>query len=325
MDHIRLPQLYSPFPSGLNLHADSVGRETIAWARHFNLVTEDIVERRLATTHIGGLVGRVYLSTPRAQLQLLADWTTWLFLQDDQCDELGISKQPTQLQAIHARSLAVLRGAHPTLQDRPLTHALSNLRLRMLQYADAEWMSRFIASFEECLTASIWEATNRARGTTPDVTTYLQQRALTGGLYPYIVLIELTEQIHLPRQAREHPTVERLTLMAVNVVCWANDILSLAKEIKQGDVHNLVLTLQHKHRLTLQEALERAAALHDTEVRAFIDLELRLPSFGAPVDAALKQYIAILRSWMRGNLDWSYTSGRYLATAEVPGELAHAA
>jgi 5-epi-alpha-selinene synthase len=99
--------------------------------------------------------------------------------------------------------------------------------------------------------------------------------------------------------------------MANNVVCWSNDIISLDKEMKRGDVHNLVLALRCEHQLVLQEAIDHAGELHDAEVRAFIDLEPRLPSFGAAVDAELARYVVILRSWMRGNLDWSHASGRY--------------
>jgi hypothetical protein len=54
-------------------------------------------------------------------------------------------------------------------------------------------------------------------------------------------------------------------------------------------------------------------ALHDAQVRAFIDLEFNVPVFGAVIDHDLQRYIGILRSWMRGNLDWAISSGRYLA------------
>ena len=190
-----------------------------------------------------------------------------------------------------------------------------DLRERIRARAAPGAMARCVQSVEEFFAACVWEATNRKQGITPDVATYIKMRPFSGGLYTYINLIEIIEQITLPRRVREHPTVQRLTLTANNVVCWTNDIVSLAKELKQGDVHNLVLALQHKHRLTLQEAMDRAAALHAAEVRAFIDLELRLPSFGTVLDSQVKAYSSVLRSWMRGNLDWSYTSGRYFQAA----------
>lgn len=308
---ITLPTLFCPFASTLNRHAEVVERTTIEWADRFQLLEDPHVRRRLGGVRVGWLVSHAYPNASREDLQLMTDWTTWLFLQDDQCDENGIGKQPEQLGIIHARSLEILRGAQPSANDRVLSHALLNLRQRMEQYGMQGWMPRFIATFENSLNASVWEATNRQRKVIPDVATYIRYRAFTGGLYTHIVLQELTEHLQLPATIREHPTIVQLTRMAVNVVCWANDLFSLMKEITQGDVHNLVLSLQHKHQLSLQEAVDRAAALHDTEVRAFIELTLRVPSFGMEVDVELKRYIAILRSWMRGNLDWSYMSGRY--------------
>lgn len=320
MEQFVVPELYCPFPPALNQHAETVDQQSIEWALRFNLLSEECTLKRVRATRIGWLIARAYTGTPLLELQLLCDWTTWLFLQDDQCDELGVGKDPVSLAAMHSRSLAVLRGAPLVAADRPLTHALADLRQRMRQLGDDAWMQRFVATFENSLSASVWEATNRANGVTPDVSTYIKMRAFTGGLYTLIELIEITEQLHLPPEVRKHPVIKRLTRMASNVVCWANDIMSLAKEIKQGDVHNLVLTLRHKHHLTLQEALDRATALHDAEVRAFIDLELRLPSFGTAVDEDVLRYVSILRGWMRGNLDWSYASQRYMMTLLAPVE-----
>jgi 5-epi-alpha-selinene synthase len=96
-----------------------------------------------------------------------------------------------------------------------------------------------------------------------------------------------------------------------NVVCWANDIISLEKEVQRGDVHNLVLVLQQKLDLSLQEAIDRAAEMYNAEIQTFVKLEPHLPSFGKPVDANLRTFVSVLRTRMRGNLDWSLESGRY--------------
>jgi hypothetical protein len=58
------------------------------------------------------------------------------------------------------------------------------------------------------------------------------------------------------------------------------------------------------------------ARLVEQEVERFIALENDLPSFGAEADGLVRRFMAVLRSWMRGNLDWSYESGRYQTTAE---------
>lgn len=317
LDRIILPELFCPFPSALNPAVEAVERHTNEWVRRFNLLPGEGAYRHFGAMRIGWLVARAYPNTALEQLQFLSDWTAWLFIQDDQCDELRIGKQPEELANIHAHFIDILSGMPPYNQDSPLAHALRDLRERIEPQASETCLLRFIHKVKEFFAGYFWEATNRANNIIPDVVTYMRMRLYTGGLYTYLELFEITEHLYLPLGVREHPTVQRLTQAALNAVCWTNDIFSLAKEMKQGDVHNLVLTLQHKHRLTLQEAIDRAAALHDAEVRTFINSELRLPSFGAAVDAELKRYVATLSSWMRGNVDWSYTSGRYLIAATV--------
>jgi hypothetical protein len=103
--------------------------------------------------------------------------------------------------------------------------------------------------------------------------------------------------------------------MANNVVCWSNDIISFAKEMKHNETHNLVLVLQYHYHLTPQEAIKKAADMTNEEVNKFIILQEKLPTFGTANDANVKRFIAVLRSWMRGNLDWSYISDRYKITA----------
>lgn len=311
MERWELPELYCPFPSLVNRHADVVGKGTIEWAGRHGLLTEPNQRYRLEAVRVGWLIARTNPTTSLEALQLLADWCTWLFLQDDQCDERGIGKDPDAVAAIHGRSYEVLAGASLRRDDRPLTRALVDLRQRFLARARPGWMDRFLHSVASSFRASIWEAGNRAQGIIPDMDSYLDHRPFTGGVYTLVETIELTEQLGLPYEIYENPYIQKLVRRAVNVVCWSNDIVSLAKEIKQGDVHNLVLVLQHRYGISLQDAIHRAAELHDAEVRAFMELEANLPTFGA-YDPALYHYVMLQKAWMKGNLDWSYMSGRYL-------------
>jgi len=143
-------------------------------------------------------------------------------------------------------------------------------------------------------------------------------RLFTSAVYPCLTLIELTEGLRLPAEVHGHPDVQRLAEITNNVISWANDIVSLEKELRQGDVHNLVLILSQEHKLSLQAAADRVAALHDGEIRAFIALAQRLPSFAPAVDIDLQRYVAGMRFWMRANLDWSLATTRYQAVPAQP-------
>jgi 5-epi-alpha-selinene synthase len=178
-------------------------------------------------------------------------------------------------------------------------------------------MRRFVRIFRGHLEATLWEAANRARGLVPDLESYLRMRPLTGGLSIITELMEIIEGRHLPQEVREHPTVSRTTEASHNIVCWANDVLSLEKEIEHNEVNNLILVLHHNRGLDLQQATYQAVEMHDAEVRDLVEQTERFPSFGEPLDSNLERYVTSLQHRVRGVLDWSYESGRYRARSEV--------
>jgi hypothetical protein len=320
MERLRIPDLYCPFPTSVNRHAEAAEHDMVAWGRALGLIPNDHIEQRLRGVRIGWLMARVYPKLSRADLQLMTYWTTWGFICDDISGSPPLGHDPERLMAMQQRLRAVLHGCEPAVGDHPLCWGLWDLRQRFLTKTTPDGLQRYVQTVEQFFDACLWESTNRALRMVPDVATYIAMRPLSGAVYTFTELFGIVEELPFPAEVRAHPVVERLTLMANNVVCWINDLLSLSKELESGDVHNLVVVMQHEHQISMQEAVDRAAALLNTEVRAYVDLERRLPSFGPQVDPVLARYLAVLRSWMRGSLDWSYTSGRYMAAAiEVGG------
>jgi 5-epi-alpha-selinene synthase len=315
------PEFYCPFPSRLNPNAEAANRHTLAWVKHFNLISDDREWRRLQASKFSWLAARAYPDAPSEGLNIVSDWNTWLFIRDDQCDESGFGRNPDKLIHFHERLTEILIGREPDESDRPLAYALHDLCVRLRRAASNDWMCRFIVSVIEYFESSVWEAQNRAAAITPDPLTYVTMRPFTGGLYTDIELIDVVEHISLPLHVRKHETLQGLIRMANNVVCWSNDVISFAKEVRHNDVHNLVVTFQHHYQLSLQDAVRKAADLTNKEVRNFIALKERLPTFGAEIDADVQRFVSVLCSWMRGNLDWSYTSGRY--SVELVGECSH--
>jgi 5-epi-alpha-selinene synthase len=289
--------------------------------RRFGLLPHEQDLRLFDTIGIGRLAAGTHPDFPPAELQLISDWHAWLFILDDLRDDSKFNRDPEKLSAMDSRFLDVLEGKVPNDRDAPLVLALHNLRERLCQYLGLRglsevWMRRFIHTIKESFEASLWEAANRARGTTPNLESYLRMRPLTGGLSIITELTEIIEGRHLPHEVREHPGVRRLTGASHNIVCWANDVLSLDKELTLGEVNNLVLVLRDAEALPLQQAVDRAAEMYEAEVRIFVELENSLPSFDTALDTVLERYISFLRARARGVLDWSYESARYGAKLE---------
>jgi 5-epi-alpha-selinene synthase len=326
VEQIVVPDLFCPFPSALNKHAETVQEETLWWSLFYGLLQDGRSRRVFEATNVGRLAGRVHAFTGRKELRLISDFYAWMFLQDDRRDESEVGRHPARLSDEDRRSLQVLEGDNPTWRDPPSIHALGNLRDRLNSQAPGPgWMRRFVRGVEKHFEAVTWEASNRLRGIVPDRDTYARMRPLAGGLAVDDELIELAGEARLFGGAREHPTVRRLTLASHRAVCWVNDLVSLEKELAHDDMHNMVLVLAHAEGLDLQEAVDLVARMHDAQVRDFMRLSSLLPSFGAAVDEQLRRYVAALQARMRGNLDWSRESARYWRRTQMgPGRGARA-
>lgn len=310
-ENIILPHLSCPFPEKISPFADKVHAHTIEWVKYFQLVTEKKAFERLRLSKFGRLAARAYPDAALDRLEIISDWNTWLFVIDDQCDESGLGKHPDQLLNLHNRCLEILSGYPTKPGDIPLIRALYDIYRRLKPLSSQAWMLRFAKSISEYFEATYWEAQNRFYKRWPDTDSYSLMRPFSGGLYTDIELIEIAEKINIPCAARAHPLLMELANLTNNVVCWSNDIISLRKEQAHGDMHNMVMVMQHEMKITLQEALNLVKKRIDEQIQQFLMIEKQLPKFVEFSDHDLKKYVAVLRSWMRGNLDWAYESKRY--------------
>lgn len=305
------PILYSPFQPARNPFADQVHRHTLTWAKQHGLIRTRDDYDRIDRGQFGDLMGRAYPRAPLAALQVIADWNAWMFLLDDQFDERALGRTPDAMEHIHDRILAILAGDSVQLDDPAHLQALFDVARRLREQRDAAWMRRFTTCVREAFAASLWESRNRQLGLVPTEADYRYWRPFGGGVFCYFTLIEVAEQIMLPTFVREHPIIRELTQRANTVICWANDIISLPKELARGDVHNLVYVAHHQNRLTLNDAVDYVAGQHDAEVRAFEAATVVLPTFGETIDQVVSRYVDGLATWMRANMDWSHHTYRY--------------
>ncbi|MCG6135217.1 MAG: terpene synthase [Nostoc sp. LLA-1] len=311
MKNLVLPELYCPFPSQISKYADILEDYAFEWVLRFDLLENESVYQRFSKAKFAWLAASTYPECQLEELKIATDWLSWLFIWDDQWDMSDLGKRPELLRVYYRRFLEIFNGAELTSKDIPLTHALSDIRKRMLQTGSAKLLHRVVYSFEDFFYGCVLETTNRAQGNIPDVETYIELRKLSVAGDLIILWIELFNQLNIPDVLRKDNSVKKIQEMTINILAWCNDIFSAPREMASGDVHNLVLVLHYQQQLPWEQAIHRAAEMHDQEVRALLNLEASLPSFGEEVDGQLAKYISGMHSWIRGNLDWSARSGRY--------------
>jgi 5-epi-alpha-selinene synthase len=311
MQKLPSPELYCPFTSPINKYVDVLEDYSLKWVQRFNLLTSESDYKQFSKAKIFLLIASVYPYCQLENLKIANDWLSWVFIWDDQCDLSDLGKQPEALKIFHKRFLEILRGAQLTTQDIPLSHALSDLRERMLQRGSVKWFNYFVSSIEDYFQGSVQESTNRLLEIVPDIESYTSLRRLTVAAGSFIELIQFCDQLKIPDFVRANDVVKKLELMTINILAWCNDIFSAEKEMASGDVHNLVLVLHKQQNISITQALKLAGEMHNQEVLAMILLEKTMPSFGKELDSEIAKYILGMHAWIRGNFDWYFKSGRY--------------
>jgi 5-epi-alpha-selinene synthase len=308
---LTVPALFCPFPSRINEHAADADSHTLDWLVDHDLLSRDGYEQ-FGGYRCGWLAARAYPNADLEALTIASDWIGWLCALNNQCDESGVGTRPAQLTRELARFGELLQSprARTGDHDGPLETSLADLLRRMSRRSTPTWMTRFGRDVDAYFDALVWEATNRAQSRTPSLAEYLDMRPRTSAMDHCVDLIELAEGVEVPSDLRASTGIQGLTAKAINAVCWANDLFSLQRELESGSRHNLVIVLQHERGCSLQAALDTVVELHDAEIRSFIDLQAQVTA-DRPLEQSTQVYLLGLRSWMRGNLEWSADTARY--------------
>ena len=307
-----MDDLLCPFTSALNPGTEAAHEHTRRWAQHFGLVRDANIDRQIANERFTWLVGHFFPWAQERELELISDFTSWLFWHDDVCDETTLGEDPAALARRFEWLLGILTRRQPVRPDDPFDLALADLRDRFETAAPSwGWFTRVVTSIHQYFDACLWEAVNRGQGRVPGVGSFIGMRRCAGGMYIYVDFIELAARTELPLVVRSHREAVRLAQITCNVACWHNDLFSLEKEVAYGDVHNLVVVLARERQIALPEARTIAVTYCNREVAAFAPTARRLPAFGAELDAVMAAHQRGLGALMRGNLDWSMATERY--------------
>lgn len=302
-----------PFPTGRHGATDQVASESIEWARAFGLVDSSQRVHRLERADAAGLAGRACPDGSVEGLRLLTDLISWLFVMDDACDEDGLGADPVRLGPAISTLLDVLdRCGDPYVVPPavgPLGDALHDLCRRTRLHDHAGLLLRFVSQMREYLLALLWEAGNRERRRVPEVAEYVQLRRHIGGVHPCLTLTDLASTRPSGPAQRAHPGLVALDLLAVDLVCWCNDLFSYGKESQvDPDAHNLVTVIAQDSDADEVTALRSAAHRFNEGLATYLDAEDALRTAG---DDAIRDALAARRNWVRATYDWSVVAARY--------------
>jgi hypothetical protein len=307
-----LPSAFDVFQPSVNPQVDTAREHLERWVEEHRLVRKEAARRRFAHADFAWFAAVTYPTTDEEGLCLIADWFAWLFLLDDQFDDGMVGRDPERVKELMGQMAAVLvHDGGPRTGRRPaIVEALADLWRRTTPRSTPAWRHRFVGHIAEGGLAAFWEAENRVGGVVPDEAAYIVKRRHTGAIYVCMDLIEIAELAEVPARVYGDAAYQDALRSACDVVCWTNDVYSLEKELSVGEYHNLVAVVEHDHGFTREESVRYVVTAIAAEIDRFLEGEGRtLTAFPGHADTAGN--LAGMRSWMRGNLDWSAQTKRY--------------
>lgn len=285
--------------------------ESHAWlAASSMLAGADTIEH-FRRSKIGLLAARTNPTVPRASLRLINDWYNWLFAFDDAfCEGEVMGHRASALARALPPLLEILDGRRKPDADDPFGMALDELIHRISETASPAQVDRWRITVKEYLFAQIWEAANREVDLIPTPEDYVLMRRITGATYTCFALIDVGGGYRLELEEWHHPDVRALSDLACDIIGWDNDLISYAKERGRDKArHNLVTVLATHRALTLQEALEEVSNMHKAAITAFVARRAALHQWASP---PVRTYVRGLEHWVRGHIEFSLGSARYV-------------
>lgn len=217
---------------------------------------------------------------------------------------------------------ACLAGEPPTGNTSPFIGGLHEMFKEIEQKHGRVWRSRLSENLLGSFHGDLTEKFSSHRHAIPSFEIYCAQRVYTYGQW-YVTEIAVMEMGLDPcAKFWQHPITKKANELTMLHGGLVNDLCSLDRDLSLGKTHNAVIIKQQEG-LSLQDAILEVTDLCNRTVRTILDMESMMLSYsdsvlGVQEARQVATLFGILRTLMRGTIDWYHQSPRY--TAWQPGE-----
>jgi germacradienol/geosmin synthase len=316
---LTVPQLYMPFQFRTSPSLEAARRHGVIWSREQGMFDEGIWdERQFRAFDFAYCAAMINAEGTPEQVELSADWLAWGTYGDDLYPKLDLAAAKRQ----NDRLELFLTDAPAETAVNALERGLAGLWQRTAGPMPEPLREKFRASVTDMTGSWLWELANRAVNRIPDPVDYVEMRRATFGADMTMTLARLGDGDAVPPHIYATRTIRELETAAQDYACFTNDLFSYQKEIQfEGELHNLVLVMEHFLGVDRWAAAEIVARLMAERMRQFEHLvTVGLPALFAEQDLSQEAQLALvtqaarLKDWMSGILEWHRRCPRYTDT-----------
>ncbi|EYT83199.1 Geosmin synthase [Streptomyces sp. Tu 6176] len=329
----RIPDLYMPFRLELCPHLDRSRPRLADWCHRMGILAEGVWDEDKLDAYDLALcsAGLDPDATPEA-LDLSAQWLAWGTYGDDYYPLVhGHRRDLAAARLTTARLSACMPvdGEEATVPGNAMERGLADLWARTTAEMTPDQRRTFKQSVDSMTESWVWELANQAQNRVPDPVDYLEMRRATFGSDLTLSLCRLGHGPSIPPEVYRSGPVRSLENAAMDYACLLNDVFSYQKEIEyEGEIHNGILVVQHFFGIDYPAALTVVHDLMTQRMRQFEhvvahELPVVCDDFALSDEAraTMEGYVADLRNWLAGILNWHRSVNRY--KAEWLGRRAH--
>ncbi|AUY53116.1 terpene synthase family protein [Streptomyces sp. CB01881] len=317
---VQFPVLAQRFTCGLHPEYYEILRRHEAWVREKLLPGNPEAADQILRDNLSAMfVCMSYYNLDTERVLDICNLTDWLFIHDADVARLRTTPDSSDV----ARQSAVdgyigkLRGMLEggAAPDEPWAmDSINDLITRFSAKCSTAMFGRLVEAFNYYSLETIRdEASDLLSQKITDLDSYMEMRAAGGSSATlfYHVVTEYVLGVDLDREVLDDPLVQQYWQSIMDHWYLPNDLLSFRAECARGDHNNAVCLLRRFEGLSLQEAVDKVAALiddrQDQAVRQYAEI-CASPLADHP---GLLPVLETFQAISAANQRWSYMAPRY--------------
>ena len=320
-----LPDFYMPFGLTLSPHLDGARSRLVDWTHSMGFLQEGVWdEDKLAAADLPLCAAGIHPDATADALDLSSAWLAWGTYGDDYYPLVFGHRRDLAAARLCTERLSAcmpIEGEGFPAPVNGMEHGLIDLWRRTTVGMTPDQRRAFRAAVDVMTESWVWEVANQIQNRVPDPIDYLEMRRATFGADLTMSLCRIGHGRAVPPEVYRSGPVRSLENAAVDYACLINDVFSYQKEIQyEGEIHNAILVVQNFFGCDYPTAL---GIIHDLMTQRMQQFE-HVAAHEFPVlyedfklteeaRATMDGYVAELRNWMAGILNWHREVPRYKA------------
>ncbi|KAL7621962.1 hypothetical protein AAE478_007463 [Parahypoxylon ruwenzoriense] len=321
-----LLSLMPAWPTDIYPDIDEVTKVIDEW-----LPTVNVDEKKKAKHRARGdyplLTAVYYPHCTKDKMITLIQFLYWIFLFDDEIDtggDLTDDREGTQRCCDETnKCIDDCLGPNPNYTPPPNSRGTVEMFYPILRDFRASLSpictERFRVELHEYVNGVGRQQQIRQEDRLPDPWYHLQIRADDVGVVPSITQNEFAMNFELPEYVRRHEAMEAIVLECTKLTVLINELVSMQKEFRVGQLENQVFLFMNKYNISVQGAVDKILDLIRERYQVCIAAEERLPwsKDDGKFNEDIREYVRGCHRLATGTAYWSCACERYFQKGQV--------